>query len=502
MASVRLRPNATIASSVDGVSIILVGAAAYHTALSDSSDASYARSIGSGGGGSVLVGFDDLTLPVLAQVRSVQASIRHNNITGGLTRTEAFMSLQDTSNNGLITRYQPASTGTIVTSASTLRTTNLYTGAAWTDADIDNIRGYFQGYCEPSSGETRIYEAYIDVIYNEAPVCVVTGPVEGSTLTDTSQPTVTWTYTDPESDIQERYQIQITNTGNTVTYWDSLEVLSAATSRQIGIALANGTYLARVRVVDVNSTGRYSNWDTNTFTLNVAPPPVPTITATWDATLHRVAIAITQGGPTPVTESYYGQYQDAGDVTWTALRSANPVVWTASPMSVYDNEAKPGVTRTYRVAAARVVSGQPFISAYSSTASAAIPAATEWWLADPTGAIAGLHLDFHDAVLVMARPENQAVFRPLGRTRVVVQAGTITGEEGDLSLSFRDNTSFVALEALRGTQRTLWLTTPYGLAIYVRLGATRSASLLLGGGSKLTPKRTVTLSFVEVDRPA
>lgn len=355
--------------------------------------------------------------------------------------------------------------------------------------------------------------SYVSFSINLAGTVVVTGPT--GTLTNTSQPTVTWTWSDPEGDGQERYQVVVTNTANTFTFWDSTEVLSSATSRQIGIALANGTYRTYVRAADVGSSGRYSSWAYSDFTLAVSAPPVPNPIPNWSVNL--VSIAIIRGASvTPASEFYIVQYRDADSSTWYPVRGANPVLnpTNASSLTIIDYESRPGVRRLYRAAAGRTVSGQPFLSAWGSNEFASYvdpPVLPTWTLRDlsivsatesnPAGA--AILIDYQDATLVTSRPENQTVFRPLGRTRAVVQSGVITGEEGQLTLSFRNHADFAAFETMRASQKTLWLTTPYtGVSLYIRLGATRAAQLLLGGQSRQSPKRIVSVGFVEVDRPS
>jgi hypothetical protein len=513
MGTFTLRPDGVYTAS--GSYWTAVGAASHDAATSDNSDASYSNDIwAEAQTGQYVLHMTTSALPALSQVRTVTPRLRHSTDT--LQNGTQVMATLYYNKNGTVYGANPyRSTITCASTATTTYTfssvTTLHDGTPWLQEQIDSMLFDFVGF-QPNlvggAGQAnhRLYEVYVDVVYNEVPTATVTGPAEGANLTDTSQPTVTWTYSDAEGDAQERYQVSIQNTAGTVTYWESGEVLSSATSRVVDIALPNGNYKALVRVADVGSGGRYSNWDSNTFSLNVTPPPVPSQILTWQDPVRRVKVDVTQGGTTPATEFYYVQYrdQDVSDAggPWTFLRGGNPLLWTAATTTIYDYETRPGVRRSYRSAAGRTVSGQPFVSAYSGGTYIDPPAASTWSLIDPLNP-ALLQVDFQDGELLSTRPETQTVFRPLGRTRVVVQAGTITGEEGQLSLSFRDKTAFDAFEALRGTQRTLWFVTPYpGVSMYIRLGAARAARLLLGGQSrKVSPKRLVTIGFIEVDRP-
>lgn len=494
MATVTLRPNALTSASAG--MIIGGGAASHDVAQSDNADATYSEFPTADTW--LNLAFGTTVLPALAQIRSVTPRVRLAN-TGGTDGANKFSFALAVFDQASPTEY-PAVTATITTYTGTARSTRPNSGGAWSQADIDNIV-LLESRAIGSVVVYRAYESYIDVVTNEAPVATVTAPAEASTITTTSSPTVAWTYSDPESDAQERYQVRITDAADTVTFWDSGEVLSAATSVVCPVLLGNATYVARVRVADVGSNGRYCAYDTNTFTLNVTPPPVPTVVATAEVTSARVRLDVSEGGPNPATEHYVVQYSDNAGASWATLRGGAVLVRTGATTTAYDYEAPSGAARQYRAAAVRTVSGQLLVSANSATAPATL-VVTAWWLVDPLTLVANLQVNFHDAELVMSRPEDQATFRPLGRRRVVVMAGALTGEEGALTLSFLDAATYAAFESLRGAQRTLYLNTPYAGSYYVRLGPTRSASLMLGGQSRTSPKRIVTVGFVEVDRPS
>lgn len=169
----------------------------------------------------------------------------------------------------------------------------------WARLSIKNESGAVEDH--------RVYEAYVDWTFNEAPVvsAVVLSPATANLLT--SRPPIGWTYTDPENDAQERYRVKIFNAAQygavgfdpegAVADWDSGEVYSANPSAVPAFDLVNGTtYKVYVKAADAGSGGRYGAWaGSAAFTQAVQLPAAPTVvvTPTVDAsggTYQNVAI--------------------------------------------------------------------------------------------------------------------------------------------------------------------------------------------------------------------
>lgn len=95
---------------------------------------------------------------------------------------------------------------------------------------------------------------------NVPPTATVTAPT-GTVLTTT--PTVTWTYSDPESNPQSQYQVKIFslaqysiggfNPETSPNTWDSGVTAGAATSRVVGTPLVGAVYRSYVKVSDANA---------------------------------------------------------------------------------------------------------------------------------------------------------------------------------------------------------------------------------------------------------
>ena len=359
MATVNLRPNSLINNN--GGWAITGGTA--DVVLADNVEGTFADppDTDPGYANGLRVGFGTFALPSLAQVRTVQARLRHfTNASAGPT-----MSLRVIDAGGSISYEDAIHPGGGVTFTTTLlaRATSP-NGDAWTQADIDAIAVELYTWANSTFVDLRAIEVYLDVVYNQAPVATVTVPAEAAVITNDSTPDVSWTYSDPENDAQERYQVKIFNTAQftfpafspdvQVPFWDSGEVLSAAMTATIGRVLPNDTYRAYVKVADVASSGRYSNWDFNTFSLNVVPPPVPVLTATVDNTLKRVTLTATSTG-TPAVEFFDFDYSDDAGVTWFPVRGGTRVTAAASAATVIDYESPPNVARQYRARAGRLV---------------------------------------------------------------------------------------------------------------------------------------------------
>lgn len=360
MATVTVRPSGTdVANGWAAVG----GAGTLHGVTSDNSDASYVSGAAATGFSFELL-FTNPTIPTGAQVRTVTLRFRVSQTSGSRRFSAQVIDSGDV-------------LASIVTPTSTIQTftgpawSSSPQGDAWTTADMatfaatGGLRVVMEALDGLAANNFRVYELYVDVLYNERPVATVTAPAEASTVTNDSQPTVTWTYSDPEGNAQERYRVKVFNAAQygaggfdpetSAAYWDSGEVLSAAASKEIGAVLPNDTYRAYVKVADVGSSGRYSTWDFNQFTVSLTPPPVPTLTATADTTLKRVALVARSTG-TPAVEFMRFEYSDDGGTTWAAVRGAERVTASAGvDVTVYDYESPPNTARTYRAKAGRAV---------------------------------------------------------------------------------------------------------------------------------------------------
>lgn len=294
-------------------------------------------------------------------------------------------------------------------------------GGEWSAANVNALQVWLGKGTSWFGQEVRVSEVWVDVDYNERPTVTVTGP--SGTLSDIDQPTVTWTWSDPEGDSQEAYEVEVRTSatpGAGTLLWTSGEVLSSATSRQVGVALPNGTYYAHVRARQ-QWEGVGTHWSATavgaSFTVNVSPPPVPSVTGTPSTTLARVLVTVTRGGASPATETFDVDVSDDAGTTWEPLRYGYGLVPDGSGVStVYDYEAPPDVQRTYRTRANRTVNGNPVASAYGTgTATLTLDAS---WLKVPTDSTLNRRVRINQRTPTIRGRD--VVLRPKGRRTAVV----------------------------------------------------------------------------------
>lgn len=296
MTTVTLRPNAI--DSDDGVWQNSGGAGSKNAATSDNSDSTFlSHNPGSFSGdgsdqyvGNIWFGVGTTVIPALAQIKNVTPRMRMQNT--AITGTKGFLWGLGVAAMSAMAEYYTTTGAGFSTITGTPRTT--LNGTPWTQAMIDNLQIFVQAYYNffgSNAPSWQVAEMYLDVLYNEAPVATVTAPTEGGSVTTTTRPTITWTYSDPEADTQERYRVKIFSAAQygiggfspetSPSTWDSGEVFSSATSVVPPFDLTNSTtYRAYVKVADTGSGGRYGNWDNNTFSIAITAPPAPFFTVT------------------------------------------------------------------------------------------------------------------------------------------------------------------------------------------------------------------------------
>jgi hypothetical protein len=400
MAVVTLRPNAIV--SVPSEWTIGGGAASHNAAQSDNSDATY--SIGTVGSddptGVLSLDFGTSALPSNSYVSKITPRVRLAYTSGNyfwISWALAVGSSQLPTASGILLDSSSGGIQTVTGNPDTLN----HLGSAFTQADIDAIRLNMQAFPAGSPTSGRVYESYIDVEYNLAPVVTITAPSEGGTITTTTRPVVTWTFTDTENDPQESYQVKVFSGAGAVSnpetevarlVEDSGRVYSIAQTYTLATNLGNGVYQVYVRISDAGSAGRWSDWTlaaaNNSWTQNVTFPGAPTITATVDSTTKRVRLDVTAAtsGHTILVE-----YADAG--SWHTLRNgAALAIDAANKTIVWDDEAPLNFKRRYR-ARAYTGSGTSLIVGSASSEVTATVTHTGWWLMDPANALYAIDLD-------------------------------------------------------------------------------------------------------------
>ncbi len=293
MATATLRPDGTFYNS----GWTVVGASA-HGAVDDEpvDDATYVQAAG----GAWLLVYDlgPLTLPAYAQIRSVSVRVRRRGNSSArldvgiqyLPRTGGYQSLV------LSAGEKPTSTIATKTYGSLVSAPG---GAAW---DNSVVVPNLQVVVAANDTNVRVYEVYADVLYDQAPTCVVTAPV--GTVTGTQVPAVEFSYNDTEGATLERAQVKVFTAAQAAAsgfgpdtssaFWDSGSVLTSAQSVAVGVPLPPGDYHAYVRVSDAGSGGRYGPWASADFVMGGDLPATPTLAVTSDSGARRNTLDVVQ----------------------------------------------------------------------------------------------------------------------------------------------------------------------------------------------------------------
>lgn len=493
MGTVVIRPDAYRDSS--GISVTSGG---IHTVLADSSDATYAWS-SAGATAAFTLSYANPTLPAGAVVTRVVLSARLGIPSGtGLYA----LRLYDGYPGGKFTVPAYAQPVTAGVGTRNLTLAKAGDGSPWTAAKLNNLWITFF-----LNSNVRAYDTWITVTYNEQPVTAVTAPA--GNYTTSVRPTIAWTYTDPEGDLQDRYWAKIFTTATataagfnpetTFATWSSGTQVSNANQTDVPVNLVNGTsYRAYVKTTDVGSGGRWSAWAYSTFTILVSVPDIPTLTVTSvDETNAAVHLAVSDG-----TTGWFATVErsDDGGTSWVPVRNADPLT-LAGTTPVVDFETPPNQPVSYRASQFRVDAfDNVFASATSTPIAVTMPNAL-LRLKDPLNPAANIVISQTENIKIDAE-QPTGVFAPLGRRTSIVLKGTTGGAKSSLSLQFKTQADWEAFDALRDTGNTLLLQLDDRQSWYVRLGPDRPVELLMSVERAYRPYRTCAVDWYEVDRPA
>lgn len=483
------------------------GAADNATAQADASDASYSTCPGGGGNpgiGRLYLG--DIALSAGQRIAAVRRRIRAKG-SGASTRL-------------LTTMYDPISAGetpyydyytnissTVWTDLTGSWNATAPDGSEWTQEIFNRITAQEQN--NSGSGSVSIAALYVDVDIRSKIVATVSSPT--GVVTDTSRPTVSLGYTDPDGESPTAMRVKVFSAAqygaggfdpDTATpVWDSAEV-PYADSIQVGTNLPNGTtYRAYVKVAkSFNGATWYGDWAYSGFSLSLTAPAAPTVTPTYSSVTKLVNVAITGTAPPGGTVEYnfLVERSDADDPTWYVIPGGYVSVPVGGPFtaSVTDRLARRGVLTTYRVTPIAVVSGND-VAGPPATGTVTPPLVNEWTLR--TVDEVGDGEDYFAAPVVgepeVTVPESLGVFRPLGRKNAVVLSSGLHGEDGTLQLVIRDDWD-TARAVLLSTDPVL-VQDPFGGHKYVRI-TSRDWRLL---GAATAPRRPVDVGYVEIDDP-
>lgn len=484
----------------------------HYIKLNDNSDGTWVQFIFSGvATARDIYGLTDLpALGPLTQIVRVRVRIRYNT---GFGTTDLYVTLQSASTGARApSDYYTAMTSPLATMTGAWKTL-APDGTEWSPAKVNEL---VLDLWDQNRGTTlpRVTEAYVDVDVNALPVVSVTAPT--GTISDTTTPTVVGTYSDPDGDPIDAYQVKMVFDGvgisgeGTPGIYDSgiVPATNTAISHKITTPLANGDYFAFVKVRQGGTIAQlWSIWYGSSFTIAVVPPNAPLLVATPDDAASRIQLRLTGQGPALVSgvrrfeveRSYDGAQWERLDRLWPRIPlSAYSYTTPNQVLDVFDYETKRGVPVRYRARVrSELVSGAVSVSAWTALATPVQLARRGWRLVPIWHPDQGIRLNNAAEEWRLETAEKVRAFGALGRRNPVFISDGMAGEEGLLEMAFPDQAPYDAFVRLRDLAEVTLLQSPYGDHLYIRLVGNRGVRFMLNPGGRT--KRTVIHSWQEAD---
>lgn len=333
-------------------------AGSLHSAVSDSSDATYIENANLALG---IVAFNipTPTLPAGSVLQFFGVQVRRavsasaNNLTpyflyqmyalgppGGGSHSSTFAP-SFTPAMAFNTSIQQHTTGPI---------TNFSSGMSVNDMNKSSLSLHFACYPAGVAGTfLRLYHIEVNWYYNSAPI--ITIPTLPANPSSTSKPMTAWTYSDAESDPQRTARLIVVPDGQASatspfgppgsagyvpqgmdplngTAYDSGTVFTATQQLQCLNALANGqTYWSYVQVAQDPDAGRpiTSPWVGRQFLVTLTAPANPTLGVSVNSALAKATLTVEENSAhgTPHASSFDVQRSVDAQATWQAVRGAN-----------------------------------------------------------------------------------------------------------------------------------------------------------------------------------
>lgn len=201
-------------------------------------------------------------------------------------------------------------------------------GSPWDQQRLNNLVVKVTDYASASAGIASLYELQAVATINTRPSASVTAPT--GTVSDSSRPAVSWSYSDVDDDPQSVYEVKVFTAAQygasgfdpdtSDAEWGSGLVSSSDTGVTVPIDLDTGTtYRAYVRVGHALGTGNFiSDWAFTTFTMNYAAPPAPALDVAFSPDFNVVYITAT--GRTNYLSDDDSVFT-ASEGTWTTVQA-------------------------------------------------------------------------------------------------------------------------------------------------------------------------------------
>ena len=301
MATYTLRPNANWNNA--SAFTISGGAGSVHAALSDDSDTTYITRTSTTVPASYEAEFGTTTLSASEKIVYVNLRAKISVGTAGIAQLSlGVISDRNGRTVSYSVPYTKQNTFAMATVDTALKLTASPTGEAWSQTAIDNLVVKFTDNATTSGDRSSVFELYVDVVTTAQPTVTVTAP--SGTITDTTFPSVTWTYADTDGDPQSAYEIKVFDSAtygsgsfSADTSTPTVEtgiVASSNDGQTLEADLADGTtYRAYVRVAQlVNGANYFSSWAYSQFTIDVDAPATPLLSAFFDSTIGAITVTV------------------------------------------------------------------------------------------------------------------------------------------------------------------------------------------------------------------
>jgi PKD repeat protein len=235
--------------------------------------------------------------------------------------------------------------------------TQVSTTANWTRTFNTRTSYQIRQVVTDSSGNSDEFIGNLQII-NRVPTAQVTQPAAASasspTVFATATPTIIWTFSDPDNDAQQRYQLVIHRQSDGAVVFDSGDTVSSVKQQTVSGLAENVTYQAAVRVYDCCE---WSAWSSpKYFKLQLNRPPVAAFTWTpnpvWEGDAVQLTNTSADPDGDPLTAEWRLRWPDGTESTYSSQHVARifgqPGIVQVT-LTVSDGKLSNSVTRSIQV---------------------------------------------------------------------------------------------------------------------------------------------------------